>query len=298
MGPGGAKSDGKPVEWDEQSVLMMAKERQDTLARFELLYKQFNDLMQYCEKFVPRDEVEKAMHAVVMQVKALKMNCVEMPVMKEALKKKADAADVKRFVETLEASIGELAGSTATAIHARCLMCDKVVTKLSTGGTSFLQETRLADMMGENGDNERSEQHMLMRGRKSTSPTSAAAAAHQQPRPASRSATNATAKVKMTQELAVIRSAIDLPPLGSMPERPRTTSSTFRSGDGRIVSSGQQQVPTSGRGGKYDERIRASAGGGMALSKSTSILANNHSTTIPSAGVSPGTGNNSARARV
>jgi len=71
-------------------------ERMVIFNRFELLHKQFNDLTQYCEKFVPRDEVEKAMHAIVVQVKLLKTNGVELPVMKEALKKKADAEDVKK----------------------------------------------------------------------------------------------------------------------------------------------------------------------------------------------------------
>lgn len=71
-------------------------ERTVIFNRFELLHKQFNDLTMYCEKFVPRDEVEKAMHAIVVQVKLLKTNGVELPVMKEALKKKADAEDVKK----------------------------------------------------------------------------------------------------------------------------------------------------------------------------------------------------------
>ena len=81
----------------EEAAAVLEAERTVIFNRFELLYKQFNDLTQYCEKFVPRDEVEKAMHAIVVQVKLLKSNSVEMPVMREALKKKADAEDVKRF---------------------------------------------------------------------------------------------------------------------------------------------------------------------------------------------------------
>ena len=41
------------------------------------------DLTVHCEKFVPREEVEKALHAIVVQVKSLKVNSVELPVMKE-----------------------------------------------------------------------------------------------------------------------------------------------------------------------------------------------------------------------
>lgn len=90
-------------------------------------------------------------------------------------------------------------------------MCDKVVTKVSTGATSFLDEGRLSDSLGE-GDQQK--QQILMSGRKNTSPTSAIVPANGNSRPASRSANATTAKIRMNQELAVVRCALDLPPLG------------------------------------------------------------------------------------
>lgn len=197
------KSDGNGSNIDEKTLHALALERAETLERFDLLYKQFNDLTLHCEKFVPRDEVEKALHAIVVQVKSLKINSVELPVMKEALKQKADASDVKALVSALEQSIGEIAGSSAGAIHQKCLLCDKTVSRV----TPVESIPSVADRMGE------------MEERLNSPPTNQGSPAKRPLSPSTANQRKAAAKMKMNSDLTVLRCSVDLPPLRSVSDR-------------------------------------------------------------------------------
>ena len=69
----------------------------DMMARFEMLTKQCGDLKEYCEKYVPREEVHEAMKAVIGEVKLIKKNYVPSNVFKEGLRLKADMEEVDRY---------------------------------------------------------------------------------------------------------------------------------------------------------------------------------------------------------
>jgi len=65
-------------------------ETKDELTRrFELLYRQFQDLGAHLSSFVPRTEVEAAMHTVLNEVKIIKSNYVDVATVREKLKKKS-----------------------------------------------------------------------------------------------------------------------------------------------------------------------------------------------------------------
>ena len=90
-------------------------EKEELVKRFELLYRQFQDLMSHCAVFVPRDEVEAALHTVLSevrrvyspvvpfngiylcdQVKVIKTSYVDASLLREKLRKKADSADLDK----------------------------------------------------------------------------------------------------------------------------------------------------------------------------------------------------------
>ena len=82
-----------------------------TICRIDALNKSYQDITEFCNKFVPRDEVYevknifflfnkilllKALKAIIGEVKMLKKNVVKESVFKDGMKKKADVNEVER----------------------------------------------------------------------------------------------------------------------------------------------------------------------------------------------------------
>lgn len=111
---------------------MFSKDVFDLTQRFELLNRHFKDLEVFCDNFVPRSEVEEAMHALFQEVKNIKMNGVTHTMFKDGLRLKADAHELERLVQSLTSAVGELNTlGEASALHQKCLVCDKPVSSLS-----------------------------------------------------------------------------------------------------------------------------------------------------------------------
>ena len=104
----------------------------------------------------------------------------------------------------MEKSIGELDGSTSTGVHARCLLCDKIVNKLSNYSTGASKE-KASELL------EAANESTISMHKGSTSPTSNVIMVNSQPPMSKATAT----KVKFNAELAILRSSLDLPPIVS-----------------------------------------------------------------------------------
>ena len=107
----------------------------------------------------------------------------------------------------MEKSIGEISGSTSTAVHARCLLCDKLVSKAADNVSHV--EKRILDLDG-------FESLSTLKG--AGSPTQETVV-NRKPQTASekRQAAKLTKEfketVKMNSELAVMRCSVNLPPI-------------------------------------------------------------------------------------
>lgn len=98
----------------------------DLQRRFEMLYRQFQDVLKKLSYFVPREEVEQALLTLLDEVGAIKNSTVDKIAFNEKLKKKADTYDVEKLLKILQGTVGNPSGGSA-AMHAKCLVCDKPV---------------------------------------------------------------------------------------------------------------------------------------------------------------------------
>lgn len=192
--------------------------------RFDLVHNQFRDLQKYVTEFVRRDEVEQAMQALLNEVKNIRLNSITPNVLKEGLKLKADATEMKRLIDSLSSAVGD-GKSKAAAIHAKCLICDKPVKTLATKIISSSQSMGVlpgVDIQGYSKgldvDKPGSRQQRL------TSPERA---------------------IRLNNDITILRSTIDLPPIS---DEEYTRDST---------SSKVNKPETT-----YKNRIRSSVGGG------------------------------------
>jgi uncharacterized coiled-coil protein SlyX len=69
----------------------------DLQKRFEMLYKQFQDVQKKIGFYVPRTEVEQAITALLEEVGTMKLNSVDKTTFVEKMKKKADNVEVDRY---------------------------------------------------------------------------------------------------------------------------------------------------------------------------------------------------------
>mmetsp|Transcript_10794 Transcript_10794/g.14860 ORF Transcript_10794/g.14860 Transcript_10794/m.14860 type:complete len:1028 (+) Transcript_10794:137-3220(+) len=131
---GGMGADGTRLNSRDNSFIAVNNEEMKELrTRFELLSKQYQDVHSFCSQFIPRDEVHEVMRTVVAEMKMLKNNCVRESLFNEAMKKKADADELQAIVFAISGAIGDLnlnttnEGNWSSAVHAKCLLCDKPV---------------------------------------------------------------------------------------------------------------------------------------------------------------------------
>jgi hypothetical protein len=190
--------------------------------RFDLVHNQFRDLQKYVTEFVRRDEVEQAMQALLNEVKNIRMNSITPNVLKEGLKLKADAVEMKRLIESLSSAVGD-GKSKAAAIHAKCLICDKPVKTLSSKAMSTSQSMTVLPGMEVQGYSK------ALDGDK----------------PGSRRVSSPDRAVRSSNDISILRSTIDLPPI---------TDEEYA----RESKSSQGNKPET----TYKNRIRSSVGGG------------------------------------
>jgi hypothetical protein len=219
--------------------------------RLDLLVKQFKDLQDGCNLFVPREEVHEAMQAVLHEVKLVKLNSVNVNRFKAGLESKADAQEVQKLVVTLNTAVGDMMGTNVTAAgKAKCLLCDKPV-----GSVVNHVEKRLR-----RGDHSRSRSpdgrdaggsSSLVDGSiasGSTRPTSQSSPSRQQQQQQQQSKIVHEKVAKITSEITVLRSSIDLPLVDTNSSSP---------GGGAAASAGGAKKEA------YRQRIRASGAGGF-----------------------------------
>jgi len=186
---------------------IMLKDAAELVKRFDILHKHFRELQMFCGTFVPRDEVHEAMQAVVNEVKVIRSSAVTIPVFKDALKLKADNEELQRLISTLSSAIGDFSGlSNSSALHAKCLVCDKPVTSLSSAVTYARS---------------RSPNHMLNLERDRSFDTDAIGTARM---PSSTFVrlnspdigVSSRERARVTADVTVLKNSIDLPPINGV----------------------------------------------------------------------------------
>jgi hypothetical protein len=195
----------------------------DTNKKITMLFEQFKDLEKYCETLVPRQEVEDAMKAVLLEVRDIKVNSVNVNMLKETLKFKADEKEMKKLVEAVTIAIGDLEGTNKAAGVHKCLVCDKPTSSMST----------------------RNERLLLMDNHEKNNYNPGIYARLGSPDKAERT--------KVAYDLAVLRSSIDLPPIQN--EQLLSNSASMP-----LLHGGSDRPSTTN---SYKQRIRSNAGGGF-----------------------------------
>lgn len=94
--------------------------------RMDKLFKNMQENNIKVAGFVPRQEIETALQALLNEVKAVKSACVEKVALEDKLMLKADHEEVNRLLTVLEGTVGDPMTSRHAAIQ-KCLVCDKPV---------------------------------------------------------------------------------------------------------------------------------------------------------------------------
>eukprot|EP01040_Poterioochromonas_malhamensis_P011549 gene11549-12596_t len=247
----------KDLDLSNLKPLTEQPEFQQLVDRLNALASKQYELETKSEKLVPKEEVHEALKAIVAEIKNLRKNCVLLPVFREGLKSKADIAEVEKLVKTITEVVGDYNfsadfASSAAAIHAKCLICDKPVSsqrartanannRPNNGGNAVMMSRSLSQAGYDKADDE------LQQQKKQSMQSSSIIKRINSPNPA----VSKSAKAKVLSEMTIIRSTIEpLPEINdSFIESPRPQSSNAA---GNNVSEIQ-----------YKQRIRNSAGGGM-----------------------------------
>ena len=232
-----------------------SKEVQEVSGRIELLLKHMQELQTNCQTFIPREEVQEAMKAVLYEIKVIKMNTVNVNKFKEVTDLKADKDEMHSLMQVLTEALGDMMGlNVSSAAKQRCLLCDKPTSSVShhgevdrspspprtRGGPSSNQQSSLIDSIDE-------------------SSVSATRPSTSQPRLASSSSTSrlpnprgdrsvllaekaSIAKAQITTEITVLKNSVDLPSIDQPNARNHATEKKGLD--------------------MYKSRVRSSGGGG------------------------------------
>jgi hypothetical protein len=163
------------------------------------------------------------MKAVLLEVRDIKVNSVNVNMLKETLKFKADEKEMKKLVEAVTIAIGDLEGTNKAAGVHKCLVCDKPTSSMST----------------------RNERLLLMDNHEKNNYNPGIYARLGSPDKAERT--------KVAYDLAVLRSSIDLPPIQN--EQLLSNSASMP-----LLHGGSDRPSTTN---SYKQRIRSNAGGGF-----------------------------------
>lgn len=195
----------------------------ETGKKISMLFDQFKDLEKYCETLVPRQEVENAMKAVLLEVRDIKLNSVNVNMLRETLKFKADEKEMKKLIEAVTIAIGDLEGTNKAAGVHKCLVCDKPTSSISSRNEKLL----VMDNLEKN---------------------------HFNPGVYSRlGSPDKAERTKVAYDLAMLRNSIDLPPIQS--DQLLSNSASMP-----LLQSGADRPNTTN---SYKQRIRSNAGGGF-----------------------------------
>jgi hypothetical protein len=82
--------DGSSSDWERQLNKLSR--------RFDILHRYHQDLSTQCSSFVPRQEVEQALQALLAEMRVMKNNSITPDLLKETLKNKASVSEVQRSV--------------------------------------------------------------------------------------------------------------------------------------------------------------------------------------------------------
>lgn len=104
--------------------------------RFELLYRQFQDLSLGSQLLVPRTEVEEAMKGVLLEIKRVRGTTLDKKAIDKLIEKKTDQVEFEKMINALTGSLEGLreyvdamngnAQKLPSAFKHKCLVCDKL----------------------------------------------------------------------------------------------------------------------------------------------------------------------------
>lgn len=241
------------------SVMMMApqgggasnEEVKQMGTRVEMLLNQFKDLQADCATFIPREEVQEAMKAVLYEVKLLKMNSINVNKFNEEIEKKADYDEMKNLMEILSSALGDLMGkNVSAAAKSRCLMCDKPVSGAMADGRQSTRGRERSPSPSRHSANHPNRGPIDSDFAKSNNSlpedVEVSRPGSSQPRLASsQSATNlpsrsevAKANAKIHSEVTVLRNSIDLPAIDSGKPDARPPAKMMEQFKSRVRSAG------------------------------------------------------------
>jgi hypothetical protein len=227
-----------------------SKAVQEVSNRIELLLKHLQELQEKCNTFIPRDEVQEAMKAVLYEIKVIKMNTVNVNKFKEVTESKADKEEVQKLMGVLSGALSDMMGMNVSAsAKARCLLCDKPVSSVSKRGEKP-DEMRSPSPPRTRGNNQHGTDSIVEENSRpstsqprlaSSSSTSRLPDASAEARIAQLAGKAGSAKAKIASEITILKGSLDLPAI----DQPNSVDSRGRSG-----------------GDAYKARVRSSGGGG------------------------------------
>jgi len=229
---------------------------QELSTRIELLLKHMQDLQTSCQTFIPREEVQEAMKAVLYEIKVIKMNTVNVNKFKEVTDLKADREEMHSLMQVLNNALGDMMGmNVSSAAKLRCLLCDKPTVSVSRHGETdrSVSPPRTRGVTSSANQQLSQAESLLDDNASSTRPSTS------QPRLISSSSTSrlpdtrgdrvtlsaekaAKAKAQITTEITILKNSVDLPSID--PNHPRNEK---RGAD------------------MYKSRVRSSGGGGSVI---------------------------------
>lgn len=93
---GGSVTSSAPVYRNTENTSEMNVELKQLVRRFEILHSFHEDLAEKCTGFVPREEVEQALRALLGEMKLMKSNTISPDLLRESLKSKASVIEVQK----------------------------------------------------------------------------------------------------------------------------------------------------------------------------------------------------------
>jgi hypothetical protein len=147
------------------------------------------------------------MRAVIHEVKTLKSSAITTNTFTEALKRKAEEADVQRLIKSLTEAMGNVDGRTGSSIvHTKCLVCDAPVNTLIAPNMSNNMSPPRGVGYDKKLDANLQQRPQTTSGNLMLSRSLNSSSAKIRPM-------KEKDRVRMSADLRIIRNSIDLPPL-------------------------------------------------------------------------------------
>ena len=208
---------------------------QELSTRIELLLKHMQELQTSCQTFIPRDEVQEAMKAVLYEIKVIKMNTVNINKFKEVTDLKADRDEMNNLMKLLNDALGDMMGmNVSSAAKQRCLLCDKPTSSVShrgetdrerspspprtrgsaaIGSQSILSTNQQSSVVESIPEDKSPQRPSTSQPRLSSSASTSKLSDSRAERLAMLADKAATAKARITSEITILKNSVDLPPI-------------------------------------------------------------------------------------